>query len=144
MNSEKQSLLKSKLEELKKKQLQQRLDNEKKRIKDNTEDFNEKYRFASEAESLKIEEFIGQLHFTFPAHIAISQICDPVPHENMYLCFLGGSEELFRIYVFGKYSDLIKDIDTWFFFSPYLLLIDEDFKRFIYINDNGDMTESIL
>jgi hypothetical protein len=62
----------------------------------------------------------------------------------MYLCFLAGSEELLKIYIFGKYSDLISDIDTWDFFSPYLLLIDEDFKRFIYIDDNGDMTKSVL
>ena len=144
MNSEKQLLFNSKLEELKKKQLQQRLEDERKRITENTDYFFKKYRFASYDESVKIEEFIGRLHFTFPAHIAISQICDPEQHENMYLCFLAGSEELLKIYIFGKYSDLISDIDTWDFFSPYLLLIDEDFKRFIYIDDNGDMTESVL
>ena len=47
-------------------------------------------------------------------------------------------------YIFGNYKDLMADIDNWDFFSPYLLLIDEDFSGYIYINDNGDITESRL
>ncbi|MCR4780583.1 MAG: hypothetical protein K5876_05745 [Ruminiclostridium sp.] len=144
MDSEKQALLKSKLEDLKKKQSQQRQDNEKKQIIENIDAFYEKYRFADEFEFIKIEGFISQLHFSSPAHITISHISDPTPHDNMYLCFLLGSDELLRIYVFGKYKNLMFDIDTWKFLSPYLLLIDEDFQRYIYINDNDDMIEALL
>ncbi len=68
-----------------------------------------------------------------------------IREERKYVPVLfSGSEELLNIFIFGKFSDLIADIDTWDFFSPYLLLIDEDFRRYIYIDDNGDMTESIL
>ena len=144
VDSEKKSLLKSKLENIKIKQSQQCQDNERKRIIENIDDFYEKYRFADEFESKKIEEFIEHLHFSFPAHIAISQISKPTPHNNMYLCFLGGSEELLKVYIFGNYKNLMFDIDNWVFFSPYLLLIDEDFSRYIYFNDDGGIIESLL
>lgn len=144
LDSEKKSLLKSELEDLKKEQSQKSQDNERKRIIENVDDFYEKYRFADEFESIKIEEFVKHLHFSFPARIAISHISELTPHNNMFLCFLVGSEELLRIYIFGNYKNLMSDIDNWDFFSPYLLLIDEDFSRYIYINDNGDITESLL
>ncbi|MBR3024728.1 MAG: hypothetical protein IKH71_09775 [Oscillospiraceae bacterium] len=146
MNSENKSLLINQLEELKKNMSLKRLEDERKRITENTDNFFEKYRFADESECAKIEEFILKfhLHLRYSASTALSKICDSVPRENMYLCFFSGSEELLKIFIFGKFSDLIADIDTWDFFSPYLLLIDEDFRRYIYIDDNGDMTESIL
>ncbi len=144
MDKEKKSLLKSKLENLKIKQSQQHHDNERKRIIENVDDFYEKYRFADGSESIKIEEFIEHLHFAFPAHISITHISEPTPHDNMYLCFLSGSNELLKIYLFGNYKNLMLDIATWDFFSPFILLIDEDFSRYIYINDNGDIIESLL
>lgn len=144
MNLENKSLLKSRLEALKIEQLRQRIENERMRIIENTDDFHGKYRFTDEFEARKIEEFISHLHFSFPGHIEISHISEPKPHNNMFLCFLAGSEELMGSYIFGNYKDLMADIDNWDFFSPYLLLIDEDFSGYIYINDNGDITESRL
>ena len=63
-------------------------------------------------------------------------------HGNAYLCFLMGTDALFEIYVFGKYSDIMSDHDAWEVFSPYLLLLDEDFIHYTYINDNGEVLES--
>ena len=144
MNSKEKSFLKNKLDDLKAKQSQQRQYNEQKRITDNVDDFYEKYRFADESESVKIEDFIRHLHFSVPAHIEITHISEPTPHDNMFLCFLAGSDELLKVYIFGSYKNLMNDIDTWDFFSPFLLLIDEDLSRYIYINDNGDIIESLL
>lgn len=53
-----------------------------------------------------------------------------------------GTDALFEIYVFGKYSDIMSDHDAWEVFSPYLLLLDEDFIHYTYINDNGEVLES--
>ena len=52
------------------------------------------------------------------------------------------TDALFEIYVFGKYSDIMSDHDAWEVFSPYLLLLDEDFIHYTYINDNGEVLES--
>lgn len=52
-----------------------------------------------------------------------------------------GDEALFEIFVYGKYDDFLRDLDDWNYFSPYLLLIDEDFTHYVYINDYGDIIE---
>ena len=93
------------------------------------------------AEALKIETFISKLNFEQPGQLAIQEVC-PYPHGNVYLCFLMGTDALFQIYVFGKYSDIMSDHDAWEVFSPYLLLLDEDFIHYTYINDNGEVMES--
>ena len=105
------------------------------------EHFSQKYRYADEAEALKIETFISKLNFKQPGQLAIQEVC-PYPHGNAYLCFLMGTDALFEIYVFGKYPDIMSDHDAWEVFSPYLLLVDEDFIHYTYINDNGEVLES--
>ena len=67
LDSEKKSLLKRQLEVSKIKQLQQCQDDERKRIIENVDDYHKIYRFAGESEAMKIEGFIGQLHFLFPS-----------------------------------------------------------------------------
>ena len=142
MDSENKLLLKKKLEGLKAEKSRQQEENERKRIIENVDDFHEKYRFADEAESRKINEFIGKLDLSSPTHISASEKAEPSPHGNMYLCFLCGSNELLKTYISGSYENLMLDYDNWDFFSPYLLLIDEDFSRYIHIDDNGKMSES--
>ena len=91
----------------------------------NIEQFSQKYRYADEVETRKIEIFLSNLKFVRPGQLAIQEVC-PYPHRNAYLCFLMGTDALFEIYVFGKYSDIMSDHDAWEVFSPYLLLVDED------------------
>lgn len=105
------------------------------------EHFSQKYQYADEAEALKIETFISKLNFEQPGQLAIKEVC-PYPHKNVYLCFLMGTDALFQIYIFGKYADIMSDHDEWEVFSPYLLLVDEDFIHYTYINDDGVVTES--
>ena len=58
------------------------------------------------------------------------------------MCFLMGTETLFQIYIFGKYDDIMSDYDEWEVFSPYLLLVHEDFIHYVYVNDYGETMES--
>ena len=136
--------LKNKMELLKRKQEHQRQDRARDNLIENIENFYDKYRFANDSEISKIEQFIGQLHFLFLGHIINNHKSELTEHQNMYLCFLCGTGELLQIYIYGNYYNFLLDIDNWDFFSPYLLLIDEDFLRYIYINDCGEQTEYLL
>ena len=62
-------------------------------------------------------------------------------HNNVYLCCLMGNCAVYDIFVFGRYDDFISDYDAWDYISPYLLLIDDDFSHYIYINDYGEIIE---
>ena len=138
---ERKELLAQKRAQLKIKQKRAEIQQYKDRLTKSIEHFSQKYRYADEAEALKIETFISKLNFEQPGQLAIQEVC-PYPHGNAYLCFLMGTDALFEIYVFGKYSDIMSDHDAWEVFSPYLLLLDEDFIHYTYINDNGEVLES--
>ena len=116
MEHERKELLAQKRAQLKIKQKRAEIQQYKDRLTKSIEHFSQKYRYADE-------------------------VC-PYPHGNAYLCFLMGTDALFEIYVFGKYSDIMSDHDAWEVFSPYLLLLDEDFIHYTYINDNGEVLES--
>ena len=92
-------------------------------------------------EEIKLGKFISKLDFAQPGQLSIQEAC-PYPHENVHLCFLMGTEALFQIFIFGKYDDILRDYDEWEVFSPCLLLVDEDFIHYTYINDDGEVMES--
>ena len=141
MDQERKELLAQKKAQLKKRQKRAEIQQYKDRLTKSIEHFSQKYRYADEAEVLKIETFISKLNFEQPGQLAIQEVC-PYPHENVYLCFLMGTEALFQIFIFGKYDDILRDYDEWEVFSPCLLLVDEDFIHYTYINDDGKVMES--
>lgn len=141
LDADKRILLKKKLEENKQKLKNIEIEKQRKQIINNIDEFDRKYRFADEAETERIHRFMCSLKFSFPGHIQLEE-SNISQHQNMYLCFLGGSEELLNIYLYVNYNDFITDMDYWEFFSSDLLLIDEDFIRYIYINDYGEFKES--
>ena len=141
MEHERKELLAQKKEQLKIKQKRAEIQQYKDRLTKGIEQFSQKYRYADEVETRKIETFLSKLNFVRPGQLAVQEVC-PYPHGNVYLCFLMGTDALFEIYVFGKYSDIMSDYDAWEVFSPYLLLVDEDFIHYTYINDNGEVMES--
>ena len=141
MDHERKELLAQKKAQLKKRQKRAEIQQYKDRLTKSIEHFSQKYRYADEAEVLKIETFISKLNFEQPGQLAIQEVC-PYPHENVYLCFLMGTEALFQIFIFGKYDDILRDYDEWEVFSPCLLLVDEDFIHYTYINDDGKVRES--
>ncbi|MBQ3565577.1 MAG: hypothetical protein IJA12_00195 [Oscillospiraceae bacterium] len=140
MNETDKLLLKQKLEQNKIQHQNKEIENQKKQIIENVEDFNRKYRFADNSETEKLQNFTDKLNFTSPAHISAEKSKN-TNHNNAYLCFLCGSKELLNIYIYGKYNDIINDMYEWDFFSPYLLIVDEDFSRYVYINDNQEISE---
>ena len=107
----------------------------------NIEQFNQKYRYAERVEVTKIQDFMSKLDFVRPGQLYIKE-SSPFHHNNVYLCFLLGTSAELEIYIFGKYNDIINDYDEWEVFSPYLLLVDEDFTHYVYINNYGEMFES--
>lgn len=99
--------------------------------------FDQKYRYAEAAEAIRIEHFLTKLQFVQPAQTAIEKVF-PSPHGKVYLCFLTGTEVLLQIYLVERYGDFLSDYETWSVLSSYLLLVDEDFIHYIYINDYGE------
>ena len=141
MDHERKELLAQKKAQLKKRQKRAEIQQYKDRLTKSIEDFSQKYRYADEAEEVKLGKFISKLDFAQPGQLSIQEVC-PYPHENVYLCFLKGIEALFQIFIFGKYDDILRDYDEWEVFSPCLLLVDEDFIHYTYINDDGKVMES--
>lgn len=141
MDNNMKALLKQKKVQLKIRQQYSEILQYKEYFTKSIEHFYQKYRYADETEAIKIEEFISKLNFVQPGQLAIKEVC-PYPHGNVYLCFLMGTDALFQIYIFGKYDDIMSDYDKWELFSEHLLLVDEDFIHYVYINDYGEIAES--
>ena len=141
MNDDRKLVLAQKKARLKEEQKRAEIQQYKEHFEKNIEHFSQKYRYADESEAFKIEEFISKLNFIRPGQLAIKKVCTH-SYENVYLCFLMGTETLFQIYIFGKYDDIMSDYDEWEVFSPYLLLVDEDFIHYVYVNDYGETMES--
>ncbi|MCM1507645.1 MAG: hypothetical protein NC177_11000 [Ruminococcus flavefaciens] len=137
MNEQDRELLKRKLDENKRRLKEIRINEEKSRIMQEVENFPEKYHFADDDEKERIENFMERIPSKFPKNPVTA-------HGKCYLCFLCGSLELFDIYIYGNFSDFLHDYDDFFFFSPYLLVIDEDFRRFVHIDDEFNITESYI
>lgn len=142
MNKE---LLKQKLAENKRRLKEIRINEMKSEITQSIENFPEKYRFANDNEKKRIEIFREKLP-VFYNKIDFSALPESsvTEHGKCYLCFLEGSEEIFDIYIYGNFSDFLRDYDDFFFFSAYLLIIDEDFWRFVLIDDDFNKKESYI
>ena len=85
MDHERKELLAQKKAQLKKRQKRAEIQQYKDRLTKSIEHFSQKYRYADEAEALKIETFISKLNFEQPGQLAIQEVC-PYPHGNVYLC----------------------------------------------------------
>lgn len=100
MDHERKELLAQKKAQLKAKQQREEIQQYKDRLTKSIEDFSQKYRYADEAEEIKLGKFISKLDFAQPGQLSIQEAC-PYPHENVHLCFLMGTEALFQIFIFG-------------------------------------------
>ena len=141
MNHERKELFAQKKARLKATQQREEIQQYKDHFTKSIQYFSEKYRYADESEAVKLGKFISKLDFAQPGQLSIQEVC-PYTHENVYLCFLMGTEALFQIFIFGKYDDILRDYDEWEVFSPCLLLVDEDFIHYAYVNDDGEVMES--
>ncbi|MDE5620076.1 MAG: hypothetical protein K2I80_06100 [Ruminococcus sp.] len=121
MNKE---LLKKKLAENKRRLKEIRINDMKSEVTASVENFSEEYRFADENEIRRIETFMDRLPFSMLAKINFSSLAKSyiTEHNNVWLCFLDGREEILSIYIHGNYKDILNDYDTWFWLSAYLLM----------------------
>lgn len=140
MNIEQAKRLQEKKEEYKRIQEQKAIQDTIKYVIENVEGFQKKYRFVDDCEKIKVQQFVSKLEFTAPGQLKVKDTCLQ-KHENVYLCCLMGDCAMRDIFIFGKYDDFIGDYDDWSFISPYLLLIDEDFSHYVYIDDYGEIME---
>lgn len=140
MNEEHKKFLQIKKEQYKLKQKEIAIQEAIGSVVQNVDRFNEKYRFVEECEKIKIQRFVSELEFVGPGRLKVKEKCLH-KHSNVYLCCLMGDCAVYDIFVFGRYDDFISDYDDWDYISPYLLLIDDDFCHYIYINDYGEIIE---
>ena len=132
MDDNLKELLAQKKAHLKEKQKSADIQRYKDHFMKNIEQFSQKYRYADEVETRKIETFLSRLNFVQPGHLAVQEVC-PYPHGNVYLCFLMGTDALFEIYVTifvngsetGFYIDLDSEPD---YFMGHLVCIEVDCK----------------
>lgn len=131
--------------------LERNMARERERMAEWIENFAEKYTFADESVAEKLYSIIDEIPYGLPArpdfdrlpgHREVSE--EELRGGKIWICFLCGSEEIFHIFVSGTLSDFLEDYDDWYFISPYLLLVYDNFNGFLYIDDNGDMTEVFL
>ena len=140
MNAEQAKRLQMKKEEYKRAQEQKAIQDNIKNMIENVECFHKKYRLVNDCEKVQIQQFVSELEFTAPGHLRVKDTCLH-EHKNVYLCCLMGDCAMYDIFIFGKYDDFIEDYDDWSYISPYLLLIDEDFSHYVYIDDYGEIVE---
>lgn len=117
------------------------------------EDFAEKYSFADSETSERLKKLldelptdrIGRIDFDkLPAHRTFSAQNTDTRKRMVWFCSLCGSEEIFEVFVKGSLSDFLADYDDWYFYGAYMMLVYDDFGGFVYIDDNGNMTEAFL
>lgn len=124
---------------------------EKERMAEWIENFAEKYTFADESVAEKLYSIVDEIPFGLPARPDLDRLPDhrEVSEEELrggkiWICFLGGSEEMFHIFVSGTLSDFLEDYDDWNIFSDFFLLLYDDLNGLLYIDDDGNMTYGFL
>ncbi len=110
--------------------------------------FSERYVFADDEQAEKLRAFVSGLPFARPGWIDVSKFGsrrrfdpDKADERRVWVCFLSGSAELLDMYVGCTAADYFADFDDWQFFCPFTVLVYDD--SFVFIDDNGDMTEII-
>ena len=81
MDDNLKGLLAQKKAQLKAKQKRAEIQQYKDRLTKNIEDFSQKYRYADEAEEVKLGKFISKLDFAQPGQLSIQEVC-PYPHSS--------------------------------------------------------------
>lgn len=117
------------------------------------DDFTEKYSFTDSETSEKLKTLIDGLPTNricridfdkLSAHRKFSASGTDTRKRMAFFCSLCGSEGIFEVFVKGRLSDFLADYDDWYFYGAYMLLVYEDFGGFVYIDDNGNMTEAFF
>ncbi len=110
--------------------------------------FSERYVFADYEQAEKLRAFVSGLPFARPGWVDVDKFAskrrfdpDEADERHVWVCFLSGSAELLDMYVGCTAADYFADFDDWQFFCPFTVLVYDD--SFVFIDDNGEMTEII-
>lgn len=114
-------------------------------------DFAECYEFADESIADKLRAFRDGLPYSRPGAIDCKKlrVYRKLAPENAesrpaWFCSLCGSEEIFDVFVRGELQKFLRDYDLWSYYGAYMLLVYDDFGGFVFIDDNGNMTEAFF
>lgn len=114
-------------------------------------DFAERYEFADDSVADRLRAFRDGLPYSRPGTIDCKKLREnraltPENAENRpaWFCSLCGSEEIFDVFVRGELQKFLRDYDAWSYYGAYMLLVYDDFGGFVFIDDNGNMTEAFV
>lgn len=112
----------------------------KKQISNNIDNFNLKYRFADCDEAMRISQILKSVSYLHDKTADYSSLAVSASayYQNVWICFLTGSEEILDIFVLGNLSDFLADCDDWDFISSDIVLVNEDISGIVTYN-NGKL-----
>lgn len=150
MNEDRKERLKQLQEQQKQKLFEARINDEKQRILREIPCFDQHYQFADKEEIIKLKTFLKNLPALTSTYIDFSQLIqyevksfdDIDTHFHVWICFLCGSLELFELYPYGDIQDFINDFENWECICSYFILVFENFKDFIFIDDGKKIIQS--
>ncbi len=144
MQEDKKLRLKELLEQQKQRIYNAKINDQKEYILREIPQFHQHYQFADKEDIIKLKLFLKSLPTLTSVRLDLSQLLiwhviksfkDINDHFNVWICFLCGSPELFELYPYGDIQNFINDFESWQSISPYLILVCDNFKDFIFIDD---------
>lgn len=113
--------------------------------------FSQKYEFADGETAKTLKKLLSKLPYKAACRIDLDKLSEHkefctenADKRKVWFCSLCGSMEIFEVFVSGNLADFLDDYDDWYFYGAYMLLVYEDFGGFVYIDDNGNMTETFI
>lgn len=144
MQEDKKQRLNQWLEQQKQRIYNAKINDQKDHILREIPQFHKHYQFADKEDIIKLKMFLKSLPTLTNIRLDFSQLPnqqeiksfkDINAHFNVWICFLCGSPELFELYPYGDIQNFINDFESWQYISPYLILVCDNFKDFIFIDD---------
>ena len=151
MQEDKKLRLQELLEQQKQRIYNAKINDQKEYILKEIPQFHQHYQFADKEDIIKLKMFVKSLPTLISIRLDFSQLPiwhviksfkDINDHFNVWICFLSGLPELFELYPYGDIQDFINDFDSWQYISPYLILVCDNFKDFIFIDAEKKMLHS--
>ena len=151
MHEDQKQRLKQLLEQQKQRIYNAKINEQKERILREIPQFHQHYQFADKDNIIRLKMFLKSLPTLtrvrldisqFPIWHVIKSFKDINDHFNVWICFLSGSPELFELYPYGDIQNFINDFESWQYISPYLILVCDNFKDFIFIDDEKKIIRS--
>lgn len=104
--------------------------------------FSEKYFFADDEQAKRLAEFAEEIHLKLIGNgLPGSPNKKILENRLVWMEFFLCNRDIFRVFVGGKASDFIADMDDWQDFDPFDVLHFDDLSGFIFIDRQQNITE---